>query len=107
MHLHCELLRGRGWTVVVADRMKVALLVLAHGNCSVKSISGLLNVPFTSEHHSHVLCGMSMHNIYLESGPCFASRQNWIFGCRSVIVGVVLRDHCQETDSAPVNVSYT
>ena len=44
----------------------------ACGNYSVKSISGLLNVSFTSAHHSHVLCGISSHNIDLETGLCFA-----------------------------------
>jgi hypothetical protein len=39
---------------------------------SVKSISGLLNVAFTSTHYCHILCGMSIHNIHLETGLCFA-----------------------------------
>ena len=76
----------------------------ACGNYSVKSISGLLNVSFTSAHHSHVLCRMSIYNIHLETGLYFAQPQNWIFDYRSVIVRDIVWGHGQETQSARSNV---
>ena len=60
-------------------RMKVKRILQALCSCTclwklqrVVHISGLLNVSFTSAHHSHILCGMSIHNIHLETALCFA-----------------------------------
>lgn len=69
----------------------------------MKRTSGLPNVSFTSAHRSHILCGMSIHNIHLETGLCrivFLVLVRLSFGLSWAIV----RGHGQETESAHANV---
>ena len=48
-------------------------LAPAYGSYRVKSISGLLNLLFTSAHRSHLLCGMSIRKIQdVKPNPRFA-----------------------------------